>query len=607
MQLGTGGSEVGAVVGGGFDGWFIGHTHDGTPHYRYHDDLACRTEARASCPDRSEFTLVFALLAALPILLVLALMLGLGWPASRAGIAGAGLALVVAVFGFGFGTDVLPEVGLAGGLAGVAAEAGFTSLTILWIILPALAIYQLQVATGGTDVLRVALGRLSGDPRILALLIAWFFTLFMEGGAGFGSPVALAAPFLVGVGYRPLVAVVIAMIGNGVGVSFGAIGTPVVPMVAATDFTALELSGASALYHLAFGLVPLVVMMFIASRGTGSRMTGPIWGWTLFAGAAFLLPMWAIATFVGPELPTLGGALVGMALFVGVLVIRRPREVAVGDGSAGMGTEDPEAARGDDPVTGREAPVTGGEEAAGARPGEVPEELADVDTGVVALLRAGAPYLILIVLVLLTRLVTPVADTLTTVTLSWTMEGPFTGSMSPLTHPGTLLVLSFLLGAAVQGVAVGTLRQATTTTLRQLVPVSIALLAMLLLARLMVRSGMTEALAAAAAGSTASAWPVLAPLVGVLGTFVTGSGTASNVLFTDLQVATAEKLGYDVLPLLGVQNFGASVGNPIAPHNIVAGGATVGLTGGEADVMRRTIGITLVYAVLGGLLALLLV
>lgn len=520
---------------------------------------------------------MLALSAALPILLVLALMLGLGWPASRAGIAGAALALVVAILGFGFGTEVLPEVGLGGGLVGVAAEAGFTSATILWIILPALAIYHLQVATGGTDVLRVALGQLSGDPRLLALLIAWFFTLFMEGGAGFGSPVALAAPFLVGVGYTPLVAVVIAMIGNGVGVSFGAIGTPIVPMVAATGFGPLELSAASAVYHLAFGLVPLVVMMFIASRGTGTRMTGAIWAWTLFAGAAFLVPMWAIATFVGPELPTLGGALLGMALFVAVLLrVRRRTEAAGGDGGA-------------------------------PPPDELPEDLAEVDTGPAALLRAGAPYLILIALVLVTRLVTPVADALGGAVLSWTLEGGFAGSMSPLTHPGTLLVVSFLLGAAVQRVSTATMLGAVTTTLRQLVPVTIALLAMLLLARLMVRSGMTEALASAAAGSTASAWPVLAPLVGVLGTFVTGSGTASNVLFTDLQVATAEKLGYDALPLLGAQNFGASVGNPIAPHNIVAGGATVGLTGGEADVMRRTIGITLVYAVLGGVLALLLV
>ena len=533
---------------------------------------------------------MLALLAALPILLVLALMLGLRWPASRAGLAGAAVALVVAIFGFGLGTEVLPEVGLVGSLAGVAAEAGFTSATILWIILPALAIYHLQVATGGTDVLRVALGRLSGDPRILALLIAWFFTLFMEGGAGFGSPVALAAPFLVGVGYKPLVAVVIAMIGNGVGVSFGAIGTPIVPMVAATGFDRLELSAASAIYHLAFGVVPLVVMMYIASRGTGTRMTGSIWGWTLLAAATFLVPMWAIATYVGPELPTLGGALVGMALFVGVLVlVRRWRGVPEPTDAA------PDAA---------DVAADGGD---GGDGGGTPEELADVDTSVEALLRASAPYLILITLVLLTRLVPPLAEPLEDVVVSWTLEGGFTGSFSPLTHPGTLLVVSFLLGAVVQRAALPTLGDASMATLKQLAPVTIALLAMLLLARTMVQSGMTETLAETAAGTTASAWPVLAPLVGVLGTFVTGSGTASNVLFTDLQVATAEQLGFDTLPLLGAQNFGASVGNPIAPHNIVAGGATVGLTGSEADVMRRTIGITLVYAVLGGLLALFLV
>ena len=517
-----------------------------------------------------------ALLAALPILLVLALMLGLGWPASRAGVVGAGLALVVAIAGFGFGSEVLGAVGLPLALLGVSAEAGFTSATILWIILPALAIYHLQVATGGTDILRVALGRLSDDPRILALLIAWFFTLFMEGGAGFGSPVALAAPFLVGIGYTPLVAVVIAMMGNAVGVSFGAIGTPVVPMVAATGLDALELSAASAVYHLAFGIVPLVVMMFIASRGTGTRMVGAIWGWTLLAAFAFLVPMWAIATFVGPELPTLGGSLVGMAVFVAVLLVVRRRR----PGAASAAAADAELAIDAD---------------------------AGVPTGTTDLLRAGAPYLILISLVLVTRLIGPIADLLGGVELRWELAGVFTGGIAPLTHPGTLLVLSLLLGAVIQRASITTLGGALTRTLRQLVPITVALLAMLLLARLMVRSGMTEALAEAAAGSAASAWPVLAPMVGILGTFVTGSGTASNVLFTDLQVATAEQLGLDPLPLLGAQNFGASVGNQIAPHNIVAGGATVGLIGGEADVMRRTIGLTLVYGLLGGLLALLLV
>jgi lactate permease len=176
---------------------------------------------------------VTALLAALPILLVLGLMIGLGWPAARAGLAGAALALGIAWSGSGSAATSCPRSGWPGACWVSWRRRRSRRLTILWIILPALAIYHLQVATGGTDVLRVALGQLSGDPRVLALLIGWFFALFMEGGAGFGSSVALAAPFLVGVGYQPLAAVVIAMIGHMIGVSFGAIGTPVVPMAAA--------------------------------------------------------------------------------------------------------------------------------------------------------------------------------------------------------------------------------------------------------------------------------------------------------------------------------------------------------------------------------------
>jgi lactate permease len=523
---------------------------------------------------------VTALLAALPILLVVVLMVVRGWPATRAGLAGAGLALGIALVGFGFGTDVLADAGVGGGLLGVAAEAGFTSLTILWIILPALAIYHLQVATGATEVLRVSLGRLSGDPRVLALLIGWFFALFVEGGAGFGSSVALAAPFLVGVGYRPLEAVVIPMLGHSVGVSFGAIGTPVVPMVAATGLEPLELSAATATYHAVFGWVPLAIMVLIASRGTGMRPTGSIWGWTALAGACFLAPMWLLATFVGPELPTLGGSLIGGALFVGALLVASRRRLAA---PAGGGATAP-------------VPVDAAED--GTEPAE--------PTGASTLLRAGAPYLVLITLVVLTRLVPAIADTLGQVVWSWELTGGFTGSFQPLTHPGTLLVLAFLGGAAIQGAGRAKIAGAIGTTLKQLVPITIALVAMLLLARLMVRSGMTAALAEAAASSTGALWPVLAPFVGVLGTFVTGSATASNVLFTDLQAATAGELGYAELPLLGAQNFGASVGNPIAPHNIVAGGATVGLIGAEGDVMRRTIAPTLGYALLGGLLALVL-
>jgi lactate permease len=223
------------------------------------------------------------------------------------------------------------------------------------------------------------------------------------------------------------------------------------------------------------------------------------------------------------------------------------------------------------------------------------------------LLRAGAPYLVLIALVLVTRLIPAVSDTLGAVEFAWTLPGGFQGAFAPLTHPGTLLVVSFLGGAALQQVGAPAVRTALRTTLGQLGGVTIALVAMLSLARIMVHSGMTEALAEAAAGAAGGAWPMLAPMVGVLGTFVTGSATASNVLFTDLQVATADALELPLLPMQGAQGYGAAVGNIICPHNIVAAGATVGLTGGEGDVLRRTLLPAVLYALAGGVLLLLVV
>jgi lactate permease len=550
---------------------------------------------------------VEAWLAALPIVLVLVLMVGRRWPASRAGVAGAVLALVVAVVAFGFGQGTPPGATLGGTLAGTIGEAAFISVTILWIVLPALAIHHLQVATGATEQLRVALGGLAADPRLLALLIGWFFALFVEGAAGFGASVALAAPFLVGVGYRPLEAVVVAMLGHAIGVSFGAIGTPIVPQVAATGLSGLEIGGATASLHLVTGWGLLAVMVVVASRAVGRPAKGAIWAWAALAGAAFLVPYWLIATLVGPELPTLAGAVIGAGLFVlalrtaGRRWARPPTPIGIDPGLATPPIErrvTPEAGRT------RVAPDPAGDphpRGLAGSPSEPPSEPPDA----AALLRAGAPYLVLIVLVLVTRLVPAVRDPLASVQVVWSLPGGFAGSFAPLIHPGTLLAVSFLGGALLQRVGWRVAQRAVGTAVRQLGGVTIALVSMLSLARIMVHAGMTASLAEAAATTTGGAWPVLAPLVGVLGTFVTGSATASNVLFTDLQVATATTLELPLTPMVGAQGYGAAVGNIVCPHNIVAAGATVGLTGSEGDVLRRTLAPAVGYAVAGGLLVLL--
>jgi lactate permease len=505
---------------------------------------------------------VQAALAATPVLLVLVLMVGRGWTAARAGTvtAAATVALAVGAFGFGGAQD---PFGVPAGVAGVLAEAGFITATVIGIIGPALGIHHLQERTGATARLRSGLAQLHPDPRVGALVIAWFFSLFLEGAAGFGTPVALAAPFLVAAGFPPVSAVVLALVGHAAGVSFGAVGTPVIAQLSIVDATGADLARATATYHLVLGWILLAVVLVLIGRTRSDA--GPPWGWGVLAGVLFFAPFGAIAFLVGPELPTLGGALVGVVAFGAVASWRRRRE-----------RPDIEAA----------GAVEGG-------PGEM------------HLARAATPYLVLVVLVLATRLVPPIRDALDQLELAWRTDAGFAGSVRPLLHPALLLTIAFVAGAAAQRASLPAVGGAFWSATKRLGPVVVALMAMVAIARTMSHAGMTTELASAAA-TTGAAWPIFAPAVGALGTFVTGSATASNVLFTELQESTARSAGLPVTPLLGAQGFGAAVGNIICPHNIVAAVATVGLTGREGEVLRRTLPTAVTYVALGGVLALVL-
>jgi len=174
-------------------------------------------------------------LAALPIVVVVLAMAVLHWRAALAGSVGLCVALAVVLGSNG------PSAGGAL-VAGVAAEAASSTLTILWIILPALVIYEVQLRSGALERIRLALTRLSDDRAVQALLIAWFFGLFIEGAAGFGAPVALAAPLLVGLGFTPVRAVALALLGHAAGVSFGAVGTPALVQISLLEAPAPQLA-----------------------------------------------------------------------------------------------------------------------------------------------------------------------------------------------------------------------------------------------------------------------------------------------------------------------------------------------------------------------------
>ncbi len=508
-----------------------------------------------------------AIVAALPIVAVLGLMLGAGWPALRAGTVGLVLAIGIALVAFPFEPV---EAGIAMGIVGALAEAAFTTAAILWIVLPALAIYDLQNATAAVGAIRSGLAGLSKDPRLTALAVAWFFSLLLEGAAGFGTSAALAAPFLVALGMRPLTAVVAAMVGHLVGVTFGAVGTPVVPMVDASGLDPLDVSSSIAVQAALIGWTVAVIVVFLVRRAYPDEHPQPVglaWLLGVSIAVAFFVPYVLLALFVGPELPTLAGAIGGGAAYV--LVLRRRQRSSPAETSVTTAANDPEPA--------------------------------------MTMARALSPYLFLVAIVLVTRLVTPVRDGLESVELSWTLaDGTFAGSFAPLFHPGTVLVVALGAGALTQRATRAQVAAAITTSARTIVPVAGALLAMLGLARVMVHAGMVDAIAVAAADSVGSAWPLLAPAVGALGTFVTGSATASNALFSELQIVTATEIDGSVETVLGAQGFGAALGNAIAPHNVVAAAAIVGLGGRESEILRRTLPITVPLVVAAGAVALLI-
>lgn len=494
-------------------------------------------------------------LAILPIVVLVVLMTALRWSAAAAGSLAAVIAAIVAVVGFQFGETPAD-------LAGPLLEAGFTAATILWIIFPALSIHEYQTRIGATGVIGEWLSSISRDPAATALLLGWFFAMFLEGASGFGTPIAIVAPMLVALGVPASRAVLVALLGHVVGVSFGAVGAPMVPLLEAGLFDARRLSLEILLLHACLGwmLAQLVVHYAIGGGAEGNfsgRVTVAGRRAAVMAAVCFFAAAALVAALAGAELPTLGGALLGGALFA--VWLRR--------GSGGA---------------------------------------AQLGPGLQDVLMAGLPYIVLVALILLSRLIAPLQVALRAYRIEWTYGHGFGDVMLPLYHPGTMLFLAFLFTALAHRSSPRLVGVSMVAAVRRLPQVAIALVAVLTLARFMVHGGMIDALAVGATTLFGRAWPLAVPLVGALGSFVTGSGTASNIIFANFQIAAADAVRLPHGLALAGQSAGSAIGNIMAPHNIVAGTATVGLVGREGETLARTVPICLTYVVLAGLLVLML-
>lgn len=536
---------------------------------------------------------MYALAAFLPLVVVILLMAWWRWSSSRALLAGW---LVAA-----FITMTLWQIPLARVLA-YSAYGALQSLDILIIVFGALLLLNTLKGSGAMGVIQRGFARTSGDARIQALILGFGFVSFIEGAAGFGTPAALAAPLLVGLGWRPLAAVFITLLFDSASVVFGAAGTPMFATFAATaDHVARagadpELFARSLTFWAALPnamvalLLPLAgVALLIRFFGDGTdwvRPTLEVLPFSLLTGIAFAVPYLLLARFAGPELPSLLAALIclgvqGLAVRCGFLLPRRTWRLPTDT----------------------------------ATTGDLPAPAATPAGERLSLLRAWLPYLSVATLLTVTRVPAfGLQDLLARQEL--VLEGLF--GLPELSYrlrwaylPGVIpfalvAVLTFALHRMQRREIVASLLASG----QQLGKAVIALVAGVALVQLLLKSannpvllaegvplgGMVQAMASAAV-NTGPAYPFLAPFVGALGSFISGSATVSNLLFASFQYETAAALGVDPRFILAGQCSGAALGNMVCIVNIVAVCTTVGLVGQESEVLRKTALPALVYGV----------
>ncbi len=523
------------------------------------------------------FNILYWLLALSPIIVVLILMIGFRWGGSKAGPVGWLTAVVVCLAFFGATPGLLAYSQLKGLLL---------TAYVLYIIWMALVLYNVVNEAGAITVIGRAISRLTGDRVMQLLILSWVFSAFLQGVAGFGVPIAVVAPLLIGMGFEPVTAVVATAIGHSWSVTFGDIASSFQALIAATGLGGQELAPWSALF---LGLSCFGCGLAAAHAHNGFK--------ALWHGLPAILIMGALMSGTQYLLATnglwnLAGFVAGMVgLLVGTGVTRLPLYRAPP----------------------RSPPTLGGKFCSASA-----TSTAAHAEGRLGLPLALAPYLLLIVLVTAAELYGPLHELLNSLVIrirfpelrtayGWITQAGTGRTISIFGHAGALLayssIIGYLLYRRTGHYTGGVLRRITSNTLRSAVRSSIGIASLVGMALVMDHSGMTYYLAQGISRSVGTAFPFFSPLIGVLGAFMTGSNTNSNVIFAPLQKQAAELIGISVFVILAAQTTGGSLGSMLAPAKIIVGCSTAGLAGREGEVLKKTLLPGLVIAVCVGVVA----
>lgn len=489
-------------------------------------------------------------LASLP-LLVLLYAIGVrrvtAWKSSLLGLI---TAVLVAAFGFGTPVSTIAASALYG--------AAFGTFPMFWIVYWAIVLYRVTVDTGQFEVIKNSIGQLTSDRHVQALLIAFAFGAFLEGAAGFGTPVAVAASILSGLGFAPFEAAAICLLANTAPVAFGSIAIPLVTLAATTGLPIGELSARVGQLCAPVSLIIPAYLMLVMGGRKGLLSSWPA---ALTCGVSFAAVQFAVSNFVGPYLTDILSSIAAVLALIALLQVWRP------NGQARGSVEGYTAAQ---------------------------------------LLRAWGPYLLLVAVILVWSF-GPVKAGLErfTVVVPWPAVPKLTYRMRLAAEAGTACAVAAVGAALMLRVSAGRLLRICRDAAQQLRFSYLSMVLVLALAFVMNTSGMTETLGYAFA-STGKAFPFFSALLGWLGVFLTGSDTSANALFGTLQQVTAGRLGLDPTLMAGANSAGGVMGKMISLQNISVAAAATGMAAAdEPRLFHFTFKHSVFLACLVGLIALL--
>ena len=487
------------------------------------------------------------ILAVIPVLLLIILMAFFKMSGDKSSIISLIVTMLIALFGFAFSVDNLFYSFLYGALKAVSP------------ILMAIFSYNVLLKTEKMEIIKQQFASISTDKSIQVLLLTWGFGGLLEAMAGFGTAVAIPAAILISLGFKPIFSATVSLIANSVATAFGAIGTPVLVLAKETNLDVLHLSTNVVLQlSVLMFLIPLVLLFLTDSKLKSLPKNIFL---ALLVGGVSLASQYVAAKYMGAESPAIIGSILSIIVIViyGKLTASKEEKTR----KSHLKTKD--------------------------------------------ILNAWNIYLLILFLIILTsplfpglrhtlennwitRISLPINASTVNYTISW------------LTHAGVLLFIGTFIGGLIQGAKVKDLFIVLWNTVKQLKKTFITVICLVGLSTIMDSSGMIAVIATALATATGSLYPLFAPVIGCLGTFITGSDTSSNILFGKLQASVAGQIHVSPDWLSAANTVGATGGKIISPQSIAIATSAGNQQGKEGEILKAAIPYALAYVVITGII-----